>query len=115
MDYISLGQHVRKKRREKRWTQSRLAEAVGLSVSFMGHIERGSRKASLETLISICNALDVSPNFLLEDSLELSRASDHLTPQKRVVLRELVQHLSDNVDEWLESGELPDALNTEEE
>ena len=53
LDYLSLGQRIRKKRRERHWTQAQLARAVGLSVSFMGHVERGTRKASLESLVAI--------------------------------------------------------------
>ena len=36
----------------------------------MGHIERGTRVANLETFVAICNALNVSPDYLLYDSLE---------------------------------------------
>ena len=47
-----------------------LAEKAGISCSFVGHIERGEKKASLETLIALCNALRVSPALLLQDSLD---------------------------------------------
>ena len=36
-----------------------------------GHIERGTRKASLETMVSIANALGVSADTLLQDSLDI--------------------------------------------
>lgn len=108
MDYVSLGQRIRRKRRERHWTQAQLADAVNLSVSFMGHVERGTRKASLESLVALCNVLDASPNYLLEQSLTVTSVSENLSPQKRTVLRELVQHLSDNLDEWLDEDPLPD-------
>ena len=69
LDYIKLGKKVRIKRKSKGLTQEQLAEQSGISLSFLGHIERGSRKASLETLVSIANALGVSPDYLLQDSL----------------------------------------------
>ena len=69
MDYEKLGKNVRIKRKTKGLTQEQLAEQSGISLSFLGHIERGSRKASLETLVSIANALGVSPDYLLQDSL----------------------------------------------
>ena len=55
MDYESLGSHVRRARKAAGMTQYELAERLGISTSFLGHIERGSRKASLETLVKISN------------------------------------------------------------
>lgn len=69
MDYIAFGQRIRRFRKQKRLTQEALAEQVGISASFMGHIERGSRIASLETLMQLCRALAVSPNELLGEPL----------------------------------------------
>lgn len=69
MNYIGLGKRIRTQRRKLHWTQEELAERVGISLSFIGHIERGTRKASLDTLVSISNILKVSPALLLRDSL----------------------------------------------
>ena len=65
MDYILLGQRIRRYRQVKKLTQEQLAELADISASFMGHIERGSRVASLDTLMKICAALGVTPNDLL--------------------------------------------------
>ena len=46
-------------------TQEGLAERVEISASFMGHIERGSRKMSVDTLCRIAHALDCSADNLL--------------------------------------------------
>ena len=46
-------------------TQAQLAEIVDLSTNHISHIENGSSKMSLDTLIDICNALNVSPNEIL--------------------------------------------------
>ena len=50
-------------------SQEQLAEKCGLSVSFIGHIERGGRKMSLETLITLCEVLDMSADYLLMDEM----------------------------------------------
>ena len=60
-----MGQRIRHYRQRKGVTQERLAELAGVSVSFMGHIERGSRIASLDTLMRLCAVLEVTPNDLL--------------------------------------------------
>jgi len=65
MDYKSIGEQVRKLRRNQNLTIEQLAEKVGVSVSFIGHIERGSRKASIETFVKISHALGVSTDMFL--------------------------------------------------
>lgn len=103
MDYISLGRQIRRQRQMMNMTQERLAEKAGISASFLGHIERGSRKASLETLINIANALNVGTDKLLIDSLNLRydiENIDALDANKRHLLQEVLRVLQDNVESW---------------
>lgn len=65
MNHAAMGQRIKAKRKELHLTQEQLAELSGLSASFLGHIERGSRIASIETLYSLCKALNVSSDYLL--------------------------------------------------
>lgn len=65
MDYSSLGGRIRDARRARNWTQAELARRIGCSVSFIGHIERGSRIASVGTLSLICDTLEVSTDYVL--------------------------------------------------
>ena len=51
IDYISIGNRIRTARTNLSLSQEQLAEKCNLSTSFIGHIERGSRKMSLETLV----------------------------------------------------------------
>ena len=67
MDYVLLGKQIRKQRLALGLTQEQLAEAIGVSTSYVGHIERGTRKASIDTLVEISNAMNVSADFLKED------------------------------------------------
>ena len=69
MDYVALGRRVREQRAQCGMTQEELAEKSGISCSFVGHIERGEKKFSIGTLVSLCNAMEVAPNYLLRDSL----------------------------------------------
>lgn len=69
MNYVELGRRVRQQRSLCGMTQEELAEKTGISCSFVGHIERGEKKFSIGTLVSLCNAMGVSPNYLLQDSL----------------------------------------------
>lgn len=63
-DYLAMGRRVRDKREALELTQSQLAKEVGVSASFIGHIERGEKKASLETIVSLANALETNLDYL---------------------------------------------------
>ena len=65
MDYVLMGKRVRLVRREMNITQKQLAQATGVSASLVGHVERGTRIPSVETVYRICKALNVSADFLM--------------------------------------------------
>lgn len=70
IDYKALGQKIRKVRNSRKLTQETLAEICSLSAAHIGHIERGTRIPSLDTLFRISQALDVSLDYLIFDSLD---------------------------------------------
>ena len=74
IDYTAMGGRIRSARQEAGLSQSELAERCSISVSFLGHIERGTRKMSLETLVAICDILGLSADYLLQDELPGSDA-----------------------------------------
>lgn len=65
MDYHYMGKQIRHYRRQRGMSQSELAAALGLSAAHVGHIERASRRASLETVVAICEQLNVSLDVLI--------------------------------------------------
>lgn len=75
MDYKKLGERMRKERLSLGITQEVLAEKAGISVSFLGQVERGERKPSLETVVNIANSLSVTVDFLLSDSYKTAPKS----------------------------------------
>lgn len=70
MQYNSIGINIRKFRTEKKLRQEDLAERAGLSANYIGMVERGEKIPSLESFISIVNALGVSADMVLHDVLE---------------------------------------------
>jgi len=103
MDYVDLGARIRQRRIQKGWTQEALAKEIGMSTSFMGHIERGSRKASLETLVQIANAMSVSLDELLDGSLtwkekQHEKELNELLPGQRQVMNEVLRLIQENLD-----------------
>lgn len=65
MDYTAIGARVKYMREAKRLTQAVLSERANVSQSFLGHIERGTRVMSIETLARLAQALDCSTDYLL--------------------------------------------------
>ena len=72
IDYKGIGKRVRIKRKAMHLTQQALAEKADLSETNISHIERGATKLSLPSLISIANALETTPNYLLMDVIDKS-------------------------------------------
>ncbi len=106
MDYQGLGRRVRRARKLAGMTQCELAERLSISTSFLGHIERGSRKASLETIIKIANELSISLDELLADSLhgELGEVHATYSPKRRLALRDAVRVLAENLDAFIDDA-----------
>lgn len=65
LDYSKIGMRICQSRKQKGWSQEELAKLCGVSMSFIGHIERGTRKMSLETFASICSILHCDAAELL--------------------------------------------------
>ena len=65
VNYVLLGLRIKENRQLKNLTQEELAELIELTPGYMSLIETGRKKASLETLLSISNALNVTLNELL--------------------------------------------------
>ena len=90
LDYGRMGMRIRQIRKAKGWSQDELAKKCGISMSFLGHIERGTRIMSLETFVNICMALEADADELLwgvphpsDAVLELWDASDQKQKQKQ--------------------------------
>ena len=103
IDYKDFGRRVRTLRRKLSLTQEELAEKVGISASFLGHIERGSRIASLETLVLLCNTLKASPQMLLAASLEddlTAHMPPDISPEERAKLSAFLRMAQDTLNGW---------------
>lgn len=69
LDYQAIGVRIRRLRKAQGLTQQTLAEISNQEPSNISHIERGATKLSLPTLVNIANALEVTVDELLADSL----------------------------------------------
>jgi len=65
LDYDVLAKRIKQARHEKGYSQSKLAELVGVSTNTIGRLEISYTTVSLKTILAIANALDVDVNFLV--------------------------------------------------
>jgi len=72
VDYESIGKRIKHYRTQKMMSQEALEQIVFASSNHISYIETGVKTPSLELLILIANALDVSADDLLTDNLKHS-------------------------------------------
>jgi transcriptional regulator with XRE-family HTH domain len=68
MNYILLAKNIKNARKEKNYTQEKLAELVNCSTVFISQIETGVRVPSLETLYNIAQTLDITIDSLFAET-----------------------------------------------
>lgn len=73
LDYKAIGKRVKIARIKADLTQEKLAEQIELSPTHLSNIETGTTKVSLTTIVNIANALSVSVDDLLCDSVIKSK------------------------------------------
>ena len=93
-DYVLIGERIKFCRQKRSLTQERLAEMVELTPGFISLIETGKKRASLETLLSLCRALNITLNDLLVGN-QIIQDSDFNTEfsELTVKLNESERHL----------------------
>ena len=102
LNYQILGKKIQQIRVAKKIPQVRFAELINMSTPFLSRIERGVKGPSLETLVIIADALEVSLDALLAESRsfstgtqvdELSGILDGCNPYERYLLVQNMKEL----------------------
>ena len=73
-----VGNIIKRIRKEKEISISQMAERTCMNVSYLRQLEKGDYGVTLIKLITICNALEVSPNLLLNDFIVGDKANEDL-------------------------------------
>ena len=71
MDFRNIGKRLQQHRESTRISQEKLSEKIGITATYYSAIERGVRTPSLETFISILNALNASADTILAVTLNI--------------------------------------------
>jgi len=96
----NFGKRLKLAREQKRLTAEQLSEEINISSKSIWQLESGRRSTSLKCLVGLCNALNVSPEYLLEADLhntsynsdnELLELVANLTPSERELLVDILK------------------------
>ena len=69
LDYKAIGKRIKIARIKADLTQEKLSEMVGVSPTHMSNVETGTTRVSLTTIVGIANALGITSDDLLCDSV----------------------------------------------
>lgn len=72
IDYIQLGKRLKRYRQKAHLTQEMLADKIDVATSTIAHAENGTSKPSLPLILKVANALNVTVDQLLCDSLPVA-------------------------------------------
>ena len=70
---ILIGKLLRETRISLGLTQEYVAEQLGLAPRYISDIERDKTKGSIDTLVKLCNIYHITPTYVLQDFLKVSK------------------------------------------
>lgn len=95
-----IGQRIKYYRTEREWNETELGERVGLSAATISRYEQGKINFSVDTLLKLGQALDVSMwNLIGDEGMEfpprdMTPAAQHLLKATRNLNEQALQYLA---------------------
>lgn len=95
-----IGKRINVRRKELRFTQEQLAEAMDVSVQMISNLELGKKAIRPENLVKLCEVLAVSADFVLRGintRIELTdfiKKFERLSSENRLLIESLVRALN---------------------
>ena len=70
LNIYAFGKNVRHYRKKRGLSQNTLSEMIDKSPTYLSYLESGIRSTSLDTLVDLANALNITTDTLLKESLD---------------------------------------------
>ena len=97
---IEMGNRIATRRKHLKISQSLLAKKVDISNKHLSNIECGRERPSFEVLISLCNELKVTQDYLLMGSMHPQGVPQNLidslslcTKEDVALLEDIIRHM----------------------
>lgn len=84
-NYKNIGKKIKEERETLKLTQKELAQRAGIDFRFLGNIERGVSKPSVDTLVKIARALDMPLDILVAEHVLHKNPPENSAITKEVV------------------------------
>lgn len=100
MEPKGLGKRLNQARKDRGLTSDRLSELCSINATYLRQIEGGTKVPSLPVFIDLCNALKISPDYLLRDALaenevtriqELQKLWENTSPGQQEIAAAMIQ------------------------
>ena len=97
-----IGNKIQNARNDKGYTQEYVAEKIDKSVDILRSIENGRSVGSVETLLNLCNILEVTLDYIFSDLLDkkgeildnkLYEDFQELTLEQKELLNVIIEHM----------------------
>ncbi|WPC42379.1 helix-turn-helix transcriptional regulator [Clostridium sp. JS66] len=78
INYKELGIRLKLERKKMGFTREKLAELIGVTTAYIGVLERGEKRMTVDTLVNISNCLHVTTDYLITGEKPPSKEGSHL-------------------------------------
>ena len=101
-----IGARLKQARLARNLTQGQLAEAAGISISFLSNIENGRQVMNIQTLIALLDSLNISADWLLNNgtdyashavAIEIEQELSACTAKERSAILKLIQLMKESI------------------
>lgn len=73
-----IGHNIQLARLKKGYTQEVLSEKCNVSQKYLSALETGRSQGSIPLIIKICNELDITPNYIFNQSLNMDKLNNNI-------------------------------------
>ena len=84
LNYAGIGQRIARRRIQIGLKQLELADRLDISNNYLSSIERGKENPSLEVIVSLCNELRVTPDYLLMGNMYSNNIPQNIVDGLRI-------------------------------
>lgn len=94
-----IGLRINTRRKELKLTQEELAEDIDVSIQMISNLELGKKAVRPENIVKLCNALDVSADYILRgtradlECTEMMIKYKKLSTDKQLLIDNLINFL----------------------
>lgn len=96
----AMGERLLLRRKQLRLTQEEVAEKADVTAQMISTAELGKKALRPENIVKLCNALDISADYLLTGNIS-DRDLDFLSQKIKSLTNEQYRHLEDMILSFL--------------